>query len=485
MPYALGIDVGAGHTAAAVCHLDGSGWRAVQAVRLGEHRAVAESVLWLSGDGSVVAGDAAAQRAAVEHRRVARGFVDRIGDDVPVTVGGEQYLAEELTAALVNWVIDRVEAQQDGPPEHVVITHPASWGGYRRGLLHEALRRTGLGRVTLLPRPVAAAESHAARAPVGAGGLLAVSHMDGETFEAAVVRRLDSGGFTVVGHVTGSDPALDDALVELLRSDPGFAPDEPGDDRMAAWRLRRECAVARERLSVAAEVSVPVGPGRHVRVSRARFEEAIEPDVHAAVQSLLQCVRSVGTHPAHLAGVALVGESARTPAVGRSVAARLPCRIGVDAEPETTVAKGAALAALRLLPAAPEVAIPGPRTPEDTEPGTLGHCLGMDPDMPPPRPPVEVRPLELPERRAAAELVSVGSRPAVLGALGVVVVVLGIGLTLMLGMFGGGPTPGPSPAGGAKPVQSVSNPVPSTTPPTPATEQVSHPSAPSRDEGGR
>src|SRR5205807_4239093 len=138
MPYVLGIDVGTNHTTAAISRLDDPAADAVEIVRLSRSRAL-PSVLHLAEDGSIEVGDDAEKWAASRPERIARGFVRRIGDEVPVFVGGEQFTAQELTALLVRWVLDRVVAQEGEPPQQIALTHPAGWGGYRRGLLHQEL----------------------------------------------------------------------------------------------------------------------------------------------------------------------------------------------------------------------------------------------------------------------------------------------------------------------------------------------------------
>jgi molecular chaperone DnaK (HSP70) len=69
MGYGLGIDLGTTFTAAAIDR-DGH----IEMVSLGDRAAVIPSVVLLRGDGTVLIGDAADRRAAVESDRVAREF---------------------------------------------------------------------------------------------------------------------------------------------------------------------------------------------------------------------------------------------------------------------------------------------------------------------------------------------------------------------------------------------------------------------------
>ena len=148
MPYALGIDIRAGSTEAAVARLYRDRWEPPEVVL------AIPSVLALTADGPV---------AGVPGHgpdRV-RGFVDRIGDEVPLVVGGRPYRAANLAAELIDQVVRRVEAAEGGPARQLAVAIPETWGPYRTGLLSDALTQVGLD-ATLVP--VAAGEHGAAGA---------------------------------------------------------------------------------------------------------------------------------------------------------------------------------------------------------------------------------------------------------------------------------------------------------------------------------
>ncbi|GAB3876151.1 hypothetical protein GCM10029964_022170 [Kibdelosporangium lantanae] len=85
-------------------------------------------MVYFATDGGILVGDAAQRNATADPANAARGFSRRVGDQVPVMVGGEACTAEELTAVLVTWVVNEVAAAEGAPPQHVVVTHPAGWG---------------------------------------------------------------------------------------------------------------------------------------------------------------------------------------------------------------------------------------------------------------------------------------------------------------------------------------------------------------------
>jgi len=96
MPYVLGIDVGSGRTRAAISRRSATGWSDPILVGLGERQPGVPTVVYLAADRSVVVGDEAERQAATDPTRIARGFTARIGDDVPLVLGGTLCTAQEL-----------------------------------------------------------------------------------------------------------------------------------------------------------------------------------------------------------------------------------------------------------------------------------------------------------------------------------------------------------------------------------------------------
>ena len=474
MPYVLGIDVGTNHTTAAISRLDAgaadTAADAVEIVRLSRSRALS-SVLYLAEDGSIAVGDAAEQWAAGQPERIARGFVRRVGDDVPVLVAGEQYTAQELTAMLVRWVVDRVAAQEGEAPGQIVLTHPAGWGGYRRGLLHQELRVQGVGEVTLLPEPVAVGEQRATEVDIEPGATLAVYSLGDGVFGASVIRRVATGAFLLLTRTESVDPLggarFTDLLLGHVRGSlgqpvPALDLEDP-QARVALYRLRQACALAKEQLSAAPETGIAVAlPGlqQQVRVTRGAFDELIRTTVTCTVDLLLRTIRAAALAPAQIDAVLLVGGSTRVPLIAELVATGLASKDTVvvqDDAPELTPAKGAALAARRLAtgqPAPFATSTSGSLLPATNVPASTVTPGGDSPiqlppgrgesdefSEPPPRPVVDIPPLDLPEPRTVSSLVP-GVSPGVLGMIVAAVAIVGVVLTFM---FEGGTTAKPSP----------------------------------------
>lgn len=400
MPYVLGVDVGTTRTAAAVCRLGGTGRSEPEVIGLGGPGGGVASTLQLTSDGAFAVGEPG------DPRWTATGFGRRVGDEVPVVLGGGERLpAEELTALMVLWVTDQVSAREGERPAHVVLAHPPGWGTHAKGLMHRALRSVGV-EASLVPEPVAAAENHAFSRSFA--GSLGVFSLGSHAFSASVVGR----GFELLHTADGVDQAagvdFDDAVFAHVRSSLGreladLDADDPRTRGLFA-RLRRDCEGAKRVLSGAVETSVPVhlpsGPV-DVPITRAQFEDLIRPDVEQAAAVFGRVANGVGM-------TVLVGGSARIPLV----AAAVPGRVVLEAAPETSVVKGAALAARRLVvgPDAEPEPIETSVMVGDDDPLLRFPVGGQDvPDAeftaPPPRPPVDITPLDLPERRSVKRVV--------------------------------------------------------------------------------
>ncbi|WP_191303685.1 Hsp70 family protein [Lentzea cavernae] len=378
MAYVLGVDVGTTRTTAAVCRLDGA--------RDAEIALVVPSLLQLTDAGTFSVGERGVPGWS------ASGFARRVGDAVPFSLGPEMCPAEELTALLIMWVVGEVVAREGEQPRHLAVSHPAGWGPYRRGQLHAAMRAVGLHDVTLVPEPLAAAENHAVRARVVPDATLAVFSLGSHAFSASVVRRAPNRTFELVNHVEGVDhhtgADFDDLLLGLVRGRLGK------DGHVSA----AECEAAKRAFGPMGQSVVVSG----VEIARDEFVEEIRPSVDHLVGTF---TRALG--PAQPDAVLLVGGGCRMTVIGDALSSSVDCRVLAEAAPEHSVAKGLAVAA-RLVLVGPDA------EPEPFETSVLVHTreaslrfpVGEAPrpdddefSAPPPRPPVDVSPLELPPRR--------------------------------------------------------------------------------------
>jgi outer membrane protein assembly factor BamB/actin-like ATPase involved in cell morphogenesis len=387
MSYGLGVDLGTTYTAAAVAVAG-----RLDPVRLGSQQPEMPSLVFLRPDGTVVVGEAAQRRGQHEPARLAREFKRRMGDPVPVMLGGSPFSAHALTARLLARVIETVVQHRGGAPERIVVTHPANWGPYKRELLAQAIHLADIGEVALRSEPEAAAVRYAGTERVAEGEIIAVYDLGGGTFDAAVLRK-SADGFDVLGRPEGIEQLggidFDEAVLEHVRATLGDALDglDPQDDETSAAlaRLRRECVEAKETLSYDTEAVVAVAlPRLHtrVRITRSQFEAMITPALDDTVAAVRRALRSAGVRADQLRALVLTGGSARIPLVGEVLSTAFDRPVVLDETPELGIALGAAMLAGRPPAAPPTAASPGtaPPAPAPPAPASPGPApLGSAP----------------------------------------------------------------------------------------------------------
>ncbi|MGC4807665.1 Hsp70 family protein [Micromonospora sp. DT233] len=383
--YGVGVDLGTSFAAAAVAQAG-----ALDMVRLGGQAVVSPSAAYLHEDGRLLTGEAADRLGREDSSRVAREFKRRLGDPTPMILAGAPYSPTALMAALLSSVMESVTQDRGGPPDHIVLTHPAVWGPYRReqfaaipplaGLPRPEGAEPGQPTIQTVTEPVAAATYYCSTHPLPADGLLAVYDLGGGTFDSAVVRN-GKGGLEIVGIPEGIEwlggADFDQAILDHVNRQLGGAinrldPADPGTTALLA-AVQRECVLAKEALStrLQADVSVALPDGvRRVTITRETFEKTITPSLDATVEAFRRTLTNAGITPQDLTAVLLVGGSSQIPLVGEVLRDTLRLPILINTHPKHAVALGAAMLSAEALatrrapaaaaPAAPAVPAPAP-----------------------------------------------------------------------------------------------------------------------------
>ena len=312
---------------------------------IGTHMAAIPSVVFLRQDESVLTGEAADRRALSEPARVAREFKRRVGDTTPIMVGGTPYSAEQLSAELLKSVVAQVAQLEGSRPDHVAVCHPANWGPYKKELLVQTVELADIVKPTFVTEPEAAAVHYASTEHVEPGHIVAVYDLGGGTFDAAVLRKTETG-FETLGDPQGIERLggidFDAAVFAHVRGAVGGALDELDQDDptviAAAARLREECMEAKEALSSDSETSIPVllpNVMTEVRLPRGEFEAMIRPALTQSIGALERALRSANVQATDISRVLLVGGSSRIPLVAEMVGAALGRPVATDAHRST------------------------------------------------------------------------------------------------------------------------------------------------------
>ncbi len=390
MEYWLGVDLGTTYTAAAILTDD-----RVEVAQLGNRNDEIPSVVFVGSDGDISIGDTALRRGMHDPARIAREFKRRVGDPVPLRVGGAAYPAHIMMARVLEFVVDTVAARQEVAPAGVLVTCPANWGPFKIDLLLQAARLARVEGVSVRSEPEAAAVHYAASERVQPDEILAVYDLGGGTFDAAVLRKT-ANGFALLGQPEGIEQLggvdFDDAVFKFVLESLGVGPHQlDPDDRSvqtALERLRRDCVDVKEALSYETEAAVPVAlPNLHtqVRINRTEFERMIRPALGETIRCLRLAMRSAGVGAEQLKVVLLAGGSSRIPLISELVSKEFHRPVARDARPEHSIALGAALIARSLSVPAPTLhnltrtaRRPAGETDTETEPSGLATSAGRD-----------------------------------------------------------------------------------------------------------
>ena len=357
MTYSLGVDLGTTFVAAAVARPVG-----VAMVPLGDQSVVAPAVVAVRPDGSIVTGDAAERRAVSQPALVARSVRRRLGDPEPVRLGDVSYPVTTLLAAQLRDVVARAADREGEPADRVVLAHPTTWAPARRGRFEEVARAAGVEAPTLVT-DAEAAVYHAAPGRLRAGGVIAVYDLGGGGFEATIVRTRPEGP-EILGTPEGVDEFggldVDEAILSYVDDAVGgaLARLDVDDARtaVALARLRHDCVLAKENLSLDTETVVPVFlPGRHfeIKLNRTTFDQMLRSRVESTVDALSRAVRSAGLTAADVDAVLLIGGSSRIPLVMETVTREFGRPLLEGVHPVHAVALGAAALAAVPVPAVP------------------------------------------------------------------------------------------------------------------------------------
>ena len=350
MGYDLGVDLGTTFVAAAISR-DGH----AEMCTLGNQTVVSPAVAYLNEQSTLIFGEAAERRALSQPVRVERAFKRRLGDPTPVVLGGVPYQVTALMAAQLRDILEMVTAVEGEPPGRVALTYPANWGPYRRELFEEIPHLAGLRQHVALTEPEAAAAYYGAARQLGDGDAIAVYDLGGGTFDATVLRK-HNGGVEVVGDPGGIERLggidFDEAIIQWINYSYGGALAEldlaDPEAAAAAAKLRQECVLAKEALSVDTETTIPVLlPSRHffANLTRADFEAMIRAPIESTIGTLVRAVHTARLDVKDLAAVLLVGGSSRIPLVQHMIAEETDRPTVVDAHPKYAVALGAAMVA--------------------------------------------------------------------------------------------------------------------------------------------
>ncbi|MBL8625690.1 MAG: Fe-S protein assembly chaperone HscA [Myxococcales bacterium] len=257
---------------------------------------------------------------------------------------GRERSPVQVSAAILDELRRRAEADLGGPLGGAVITVPAYFDDAQRQATRDAGRLAGLEVLRLLAEPTAAALAYGLDR--GTRGTYAIYDLGGGTFDISILTLVD-GVFEV--RSTGGDSALggddlDRAIAQVVLAEAGVA----ADDRAAVRAVIGAARAAKEALTDAetTELAATVG-GRTITRTLTRDELATiaGPLLDRTGKACRRAWKDAGFTPEELDGVVLVGGSTRSPVVRDYVRTLFGKEPLCELDPEQVVALGAAVQA--------------------------------------------------------------------------------------------------------------------------------------------
>ena len=346
----IGIDLGTTNSEVAVVAADGQ-----PHVFAEDGDPILPSFVGLADDGRLLVGQPARNQWVLAPERTVKSIKRKMGQDVRVPLGDQQYRPQEISAMILRKLRDRATAQLGRPVTKAVITVPAYFNDSQRQATREAGELAGLEVLRILNEPTAAALAYDPSQPELRR--LLVYDLGGGTFDVSVVQAqqgvvevLASHGDTQLG---GDD--FDDLLLKHVCD--RFQQEHQIDLRanlIARSRLLKAVEAAKRHLSFHPFARVDEefiaekdGAALHVslEISREDYEAMIRPLLNRTMDCLQRALDDAHLLPTNIDKVVLVGGATRTPLVTQMLEERLGQPTHQEVNPDLCVAMGAAIQA--------------------------------------------------------------------------------------------------------------------------------------------
>jgi len=351
----IGIDLGTSNSAAAVLR----GGRPViipsaEGISLGGK--AFPSYVAMTQDGQSLVGEPARRQAAINPEGTATAFKRQMGLREKITLHGQEFTPEQLSAFLLQKIKRDAEAFLGEKVEKAVVTVPAYFDDNQRSATKDACRIAGIEVARLVNEPTAASLAYGLDR-VGEELKIAVIDFGGGTLDVTIMEfgkgvfevKATSGNTQLGG--TDMDQKLFDYLAEKFRSQTDI---DVYSDNKAKARLKEATEIAKIELSASTttHISLPYlsaagGEPKHLEMdlTRTELERQVREVIERCRGPIEQALNDAELSATDIDRIVFVGGPTRMPAVRQFFEDLLGRKAEMGVDPMECVACGAAIQA--------------------------------------------------------------------------------------------------------------------------------------------
>ncbi|HEX2494089.1 MAG TPA: molecular chaperone DnaK [Steroidobacter sp.] len=350
MAKVVGIDLGTTNSVVAV--MEGS---SPTVIANAEGSRTTPSVVAFTKTGERLVGQLAKRQAITNPDRTIASIKRHMGTDFHVKIDGKDYSPQEISAMILQKLVNDASNYLGERVTKAVITVPAYFNDSQRQATKDAGKIAGLDVLRIINEPTAAALAYGLDKK-GSETIL-VWDLGGGTFDVSILE-VGDGVFEVKAtngdtHLGGDD--YDHRIVEWLVSE--FRKDQGIDlsgDKQAMQRLTEAAEKAKIELSSVVQTSINLpfitadqsGP-KHLdfTLTRAKFEELTSDLTDRCIQPFKSALADAKIDLSQIDEVVMVGGSTRMPVIQELVKKLTGKEPNLSVNPDEVVAVGAAIQA--------------------------------------------------------------------------------------------------------------------------------------------
>ena len=350
MAKVVGIDLGTTNSVVSV--MEG---QSPTVIANAEGNRTTPSVVAFTKTGERLVGQLAKRQAVTNPDRTISSIKRHMGTDFTVKIDGKDYTPQEISAMVLQKLVNDASSYLGERVTKAVITVPAYFNDAQRQATKDAGKIAGLEVLRIINEPTAAALAYGLDKK--GNETILVFDLGGGTFDVSVLE-VGDGVFEVKStngdtHLGGDDydVRIVDFLVAEFRKEQGI---DLSGDRQAMQRLTEAAEKAKIELSgtVQTNINLPFitadqnGP-KHldVTMTRAKFEELTNDLTQRCVQPFKNALADAKLDVSQIDEIVMVGGSTRMPVIQELVRKLTGKELNQSVNPDEVVAIGAEIQA--------------------------------------------------------------------------------------------------------------------------------------------